>query len=413
MTEHRREGGVAHAHILVVDEIEIPTDGAARLTPYGVMYDFRAGDLNGIPREGCAIAMDQIDGQEPPKPPRNVAYWRTLAHELGHCFNLVHPDRVGTTLMNTTEDMEESDKYPDDISFSYSDSDQTWLRTAPSRDVLPGGGGRFRGEDEGTFDARKKTAALALEVRAQRGSYQIGDPIYLNLKLRNVGKAPIEIVPSLSVASGTLGVAVTTPRGVTSRFAAPFALCGAGRRAMLNVGEELVHSEPIFLGRRGRTFKATGVYKIQARYRVRVGGEWVTQAAKCEVQLEKARSTVAQEVLSRSNSAMYLYLRGGRHLGVEDDIRRVIDDTPNGFAAQHARLCMAAQCLRHGEPAPSQASLLLQGIDQEQLDVVQQAEVKRLLVAAARASGDRKGARSAASAYKDAVSALGIAATLL
>lgn len=145
-----RESKHWRAHVLIVPRIAYREAGRVE-RPYGVMYDFGPYDLNGRPREGCAIAYDRVRHD-----PR--VYLRTLAHELGHVFNLLHPcddippQPMGTTLMNRTTDLgnprRRLGRFPENVTWEFSPHDCLWLSVGPEDYVRPGGkpfGARPRG----------------------------------------------------------------------------------------------------------------------------------------------------------------------------------------------------------------------------------------------------------------------------
>jgi len=129
------------AHVLIVPAVSYQDNGSIQ-RPYGVMYDFGAHDLDGRPREGCAIAYARVRCDD-------RLYLRTLAHELGHVFNLLHPSDddppqpIGTTVMNRTVDLRNPrrrlGRFPENIAWEFSARDREWLSSAPDDYVRPGG----------------------------------------------------------------------------------------------------------------------------------------------------------------------------------------------------------------------------------------------------------------------------------
>lgn len=130
-------GGPWQATALIVPSIAYMSGHRVR-RPQGVMFDIGAADGGHRAREGCAVAWHAI-GMHP------AVYLRTLAHEIGHLLNLMHPDEdvpavhSGSTLMFETRSLARSRTYPDNIKFEFSEANQNWLRTAPEDFVRPGG----------------------------------------------------------------------------------------------------------------------------------------------------------------------------------------------------------------------------------------------------------------------------------
>lgn len=129
--------GTWRATALIVPSIAYLSGQRVR-RPQGVMFDIGAADGSHRAREGCAIAW-QLTRTHP------AIYLRTLAHEVGHLLNLMHPDEdvppihSGNTLMFETRSLARNPTYPDNIQFEFSDTNVQWLRTAPENYVRPGG----------------------------------------------------------------------------------------------------------------------------------------------------------------------------------------------------------------------------------------------------------------------------------
>lgn len=127
------------ACILIVPEILTVANGRFS-RPLGLMFDTTASDSGIKPRQGCAISWRRVQDDD-------RTYLRTLAHELGHVFNLRHPGEAGepfapdavNTLMVPNQYLRPADRYPDTIEFRFSSADRTWLRYAPDDFVRPGG----------------------------------------------------------------------------------------------------------------------------------------------------------------------------------------------------------------------------------------------------------------------------------
>ncbi len=188
MTRYRkaqRDGW--YAHILIVPNIEYQ-EGWSIFRPLGIMYDFRSADVNNMPREGCAMSMARIASSD-------LMYMRTLAHELGHVFNLLHPKSeipplpIDTTIMNQTADLQGLGVFPDNIHFSFSEPNKSWLMTGPAEFVMPGGRPfTDRPDDASTLardEAIETTPGLALEISVRADTFDLGEPLYLRVTLRN------------------------------------------------------------------------------------------------------------------------------------------------------------------------------------------------------------------------------------
>lgn len=139
MTAHRAGASTWIAGLLIVPEIRTVVGGRSR-NPLGLMFSNEAGSNGCGPREGCAIAYRQVHDQP------NV-YLRTVAHELGHVFNLAHPGSGGepmepdaaNSLMVPLADLRPSYRLSEAMEFRFSRRDLHWLTNAPEEFVRPGG----------------------------------------------------------------------------------------------------------------------------------------------------------------------------------------------------------------------------------------------------------------------------------
>ncbi|KAF2798199.1 hypothetical protein K505DRAFT_371912 [Melanomma pulvis-pyrius CBS 109.77] len=135
-------------------------------TPRGSMID-ESGIYNGVPREGTAIAAEWIvgttwDGKNDTALPWPAAvrgkkfdeltdpYFRTAVHEVGHMFNLVHPDEFRNDIMTDTETFVQvcesgggsgGKGFPECIdagSMAFREHDRFYMQHRPDTHVRPG-----------------------------------------------------------------------------------------------------------------------------------------------------------------------------------------------------------------------------------------------------------------------------------
>jgi hypothetical protein len=125
------------ANVLIVPSIAYCSNGRVR-RPLGIMFDIGAADSGHPASEGCAIAWRLVSGSP-------ILYLRTLAHEIGHLFNLLHPHEdeppvyAGDTLMFETRHLVHSRRFPENVRLQFSDANIAWVRESPEGFVRPGG----------------------------------------------------------------------------------------------------------------------------------------------------------------------------------------------------------------------------------------------------------------------------------
>lgn len=133
-------------------------------TPRGSMID-ETGRYNGIPREGTCIASEWIVGTYPNGTTDNTNPWpdsvrgkkfvelhdswyRTALHEVGHFFNLVHPDVFSNDLMTDTASFVDAGAdgttekpFPENITpevMRFTDASKFLMQHRPDTHVRPG-----------------------------------------------------------------------------------------------------------------------------------------------------------------------------------------------------------------------------------------------------------------------------------
>ena len=233
------------ATALLVPSIAYYSGGRVR-RPMGVMFD--VGDRMHRSREGCAVACRSVANSP-------LLYLRSLAHELGHVFNLMHPHEdepplySGDTLMFETRCLSRSRRFPANVRFEFSDANRAWLIEAPEHFVRPGGapyGSRpnkptkaaFPPTDRGNNTAAStsiwssaravvRREAVRLEIEATDPDQLVGFPLEVNVSLAAEGFLRSALSADLDPAGGKLRVEARTEDGPWSTLPAVVRDCGA------------------------------------------------------------------------------------------------------------------------------------------------------------------------------------------
>jgi hypothetical protein len=184
------------ATVLVVPSIAYLTGRTVR-RPLGVMFDVGAADLNHVPREGCAVAWNAVRHD-------TRVYKRTIAHELGHVFNLRHPPEdyppvtQGNTLMFETRDLMRDRAFPANIVFEFSSPHQDWLANGPDEYVRPGGVSFGQRPGQGTVltivDPPADPGLADLRLAVAKQSHVPWEPIELEARLTALGPEPLNAI---------------------------------------------------------------------------------------------------------------------------------------------------------------------------------------------------------------------------
>ncbi len=401
VANRRTDVGGWNAHVLIVPRIEYPS-GVWTAKPLGVMYDFRSNDLNALPREGCAMSFQKV-GDSP------LQYMRTLIHELGHVFNLLHPKHetppqpIGTEIMNQTMDLQALGTYPDNISFDFIGRDRKWLAQGPSEFVRPGGE-PFASRPEDAMDlavdlAQPTTEGLEFTVSTREDRYMIGEPIELRMSLRCVGDEPIKVAADFCLHSGVVEVRLTSPTNRQFAFRPCYAECRDLHIHELAPGQELLGSSSIFFGAGGHVFVSPGEYQVLATYHANVDGTLVHAVSKSYTLTVGSPASEADielsDLLMGPSQALFMVLRGGSHLRqATERLTMAIQKFGASKAAQGAKLSLAADVIRRakGRTDLLHAEELLTSMDNRHADYEQRAEKSSLLASICRATGNSTGA---------------------
>lgn len=413
MTRHRkRTTGSWHAHVLVVPNIEYQL-GLQKVRPVGVMYDHHSNDPNSTPREGCAISFRTVSSFD------ERAYLRTLCHELGHVFNLVHPKDessprpVSTSIMNQTRDLQQLGTFPDNICFEFESFNAEWLRAGPANYVRPGGkpfGSRPDHRDvpiEADIGA-PPSAGLTFEISTRRPSYQVGEPFYIRFSLKNSGGAPAYVDPCLSLHNHTVLLDVTDPSNNTRRFHPLFFQCSEEQAIELPPGTKLRGNSAVSHDACGQVFDIAGMYKLRAMYVAHAGGQFAhVMAEELAVEILPTRSqesTTLADATSIPDVGLFFVLRGGDHLFKAADVwRRFVVTQGNTPFTQSVKLVLAQNELscHRGRAAAQRAIDLLKSTMVEDLDLEQRAERAAMLGVTAGRLGHQNDVDNARGEWRD------------
>ena len=115
--------------------------------------------------------------------------------------------------------------------------------------------------------AQERSASLALRLEIGRTTLVLGEPVYVTVRLVNVGATPVEVFQLLDPQTGAVHIDVSRPDRPHFRFLPLFSADAVRARTPLAPGEEVAAAFPIFYGALGWTFNQPGVYRVTAEYR--------------------------------------------------------------------------------------------------------------------------------------------------
>jgi hypothetical protein len=323
----------------------------------GVMFDGEIDEPGGVDRQGTAIFTRSPFYHSPEgayikaNPPEAEAVRRelffNLMHETGHAFNLAHSfqKRMGGAWnppnwmpMMTDNQALSWMNYPDQATpggggngnaswfykrfrFRFDDGELLFLRHAPETYVQMGSEAWF--ENHGRVARTSVDERLELVIRNRRRIVELGEPVLLELRLRNAGGQPVMVHENLDPSDGLVELAVTNPRGERRPFLPIDHTRTLITPRVLEAGDRGIYQMlDLTVGSFGFPFKEPGPYRIEASF-TNLDGR--TAAAVMQLYVRPPATYDAVPVINELFNARVgsaLYVEGTR---VMEDVNEKLD----------------------------------------------------------------------------------------
>ncbi len=270
----------------------------------GIMFDGNIDEPGGVDRQGTAVFtlsphFHTAEGAYPQaNPPAAEAARRelffNLLHETGHAFNLAHSFQKRHGLpwepppWMPLEDVPQSlsfMNYPDEASpggglsavwfyerfgWRFDDGENLFLRHAPHEFVEMGNQTWF--ENHGRVTRGSVDPRLELTVRSRTDTLELGEPVFVEFRLRNRSEEPVAAHRNLYPSDGLLEVAVTNPRRERRPWIPIAHTRSLVKKETLPPADAFYQELNMTMGQFGFAFKEPGPYRIEASYRNVDGG---------------------------------------------------------------------------------------------------------------------------------------------
>ncbi len=300
---------------VIVPEFEAP--GVA-----GIMFDWGGGQPGDTHfRQGAAVAYDKIYGSTPAKKDR--VFLHTFVHEIGHAFNLPHtwlrsmnPDSASESFMNYPSLYSGGSggtaAYWSNFRWEFDDVELAWMRHADRKDVI------FGGEDWVwnnlsilmNPEMDMQGAPFSLEIRSS-DIYELGQPVRVELKLKNVSGVPQAVAPYLRPEDELVVFYLQRPNGEIVSYAPPIRQLRELKMVELAPGESLYESVLLSYGAKGPQFQQPGEYILRAYYQVPNAFAIVSPSCRLRIASPHARSTEElAHTLFGHEAAKFIYFGG-------------------------------------------------------------------------------------------------------
>lgn len=323
----------------------------------GVMFDAEINEPGGVDRQGTAIFTrcphfhTAAGAYIQANPPADAAVQRelffNLIHETGHAFNLAHsfekddgrgwappawmPLKANPQALSWMN-------YPDEATphggvrfnasyfykrfrFRFDNGELLFLRHAPETYLMMGGAAWS--QNHGRVPRITLDDRLQLVLRSRKQVLELGEPVMVELRLRNVSHQPVTVHGALDPSDGLVEIAVTNPRGERR----PFLPIDHTRTLIAPVvlapgGGTIYEPVDMTMGSFGFPFKEPGAYRIEASY-TNVDG--TAAAAVMQLYIRPPTSFDAVPTLNELWNARVgrvLYVEGTRTM---DDVNEKLD----------------------------------------------------------------------------------------
>lgn len=194
-----------------------------------------------------------------------------------------------------------------------------------------------------------KTGQLKLILEAHRTQLQLGEPLYLTARLRNVGRTWATVDPALSPESHRVVVDFTDATGESRRFLPLFYADVTIPSRRLAPGEEVAAVFPVFFGSLGWSVSRPGTVQVQIAMEGSDGDELtVSNALVLDV---SGGSPLAEALVDGSETSLeagkFLLWHQGDHLTQgRRTLETLVREDERSILADYARLALGRNLAR-------------------------------------------------------------------
>ena len=290
-----------------------------------------------------------------------MRFW-TAIHEMGHSFNLAHSwqKSLGTRRpwvpLADEPEARSFMNYPFNVvggqaaffanfEYRFSDQELLFIRHAPERFVQMGNADWFdhHGFEEAAVPA-EPTLQLELRVNRERARYEFMEPVWLELKLKNIGDQP-RLVDADALDADSLTV-ILKKQGKEARQLIPFRQkCTQPVTKALMPGDAIYGTVLASAGLNGWDVAEPGTYTIQAA--AHVGDEDVVSAPldlKIAPPNSRDEEYVAGDLFDQGPARVLTLGGSGGGIpfleGANDVLQEIVERFPERRISLHARVAL-------------------------------------------------------------------------
>lgn len=203
-----------------------------------------------------------------------------------------------------------------------------------------------------SLPAAAQQPPLQLALQAERATVELGEPVYVTVRLINSDARPVLVRPLLDPRDGYLKISVRTADGVGVGYM-PLAVRDSDDPAVtLAPRAQVARTIPIFFGATGWVFKAPGTYTVRARFEApRAEGARIDLTAAPVTIVVRDGHAALRALVSGSEASLqagrFLEWRGGDQLTEGRALlERTASELPDSPLASHYRVASARSWVR-------------------------------------------------------------------
>lgn len=350
---------------------------------FGIMFD----TIGSFQRSGTAVFSQSIADFYPPGTPNRDAiikrhHFRTLIHEIGHGYNLLHSwqKTFGTPWISSVVNepgagsfMNYPNRYPGgenaywrDFAFRFSDQELLFLRHAPEAFVNMGTADFGANHAEITptielmqelsnLDPERATLKLELRVNKERPVFQYMESVALELKLTNISNQPRSVEKTILKDLGHMTISITRNQSETRQYRSYARPCYAQEEIALQPGESLYSSIFLSAGSLGWYLADPGSYEVTVALETEgedsdeqevISASFSLHVLQPNIQRRREEERFAQDFFS-DDVGRILAFQGSLLLNSGNNILQELTERfPRINAATHAQVALASPKLK-------------------------------------------------------------------
>ena len=273
----------------------------------GIMFDYTGAAPH---RQGCAVFQDTLrnyfSGSDYN---RNQLY--TYVHELGHAFNLLHswdksrPDSLSWMNYPWAYDQRNgAGRFWENFGFNFDNGELIHLRHAYYRSIIMGGNNWAVGaalespesaDNAISTDVIENNTGLALEIEPVKTVYKLGEPVVIEIKLRNMTKMSQEVNSHIHPKFDFVRIGIKDSNGIVKQYEHIGHYLTAEDKVILDQDNDTLYASAyIGYGKDGFYFAQAGTYTLKAAFKTNNGS--IIQSEEVSIRVKTPLNEMEDEI---------------------------------------------------------------------------------------------------------------------